>query len=82
MSAKAIREYDGKVILSKYFSKLCRETDPPIERVSAENRALQVKPDTDVETACSTAPWINTQVNQCVFQAIEGQYIYTQLTFM
>lgn len=62
MSAKAIREYDGKEILSKYFTKLCRETDPPMERVSAENKALQVKVDTDIETASSTAPWINTEV--------------------
>ena len=62
MSAKAIREYDGKIILSKYFGKLSREADPPTERVDAETRALQVKLDTDIETACSTAPWINTQV--------------------
>lgn len=61
MSAKAIREYDGKAILSKYFGKVCRETDPPTERVAADSRVLQVKADTDIETACSTAPWINTQ---------------------
>lgn len=64
MSAKAIREYDGKIILSKYFNKVCRETDPPTERVTAESKLLQVKQDTDIETACSTAPWINTQVHQ------------------
>ena len=63
MSAKAIREYDGKAILSKFFNKVCRETDPPTERVTADSRVLQVKPDTDIETACSTAPWINTQVH-------------------
>ena len=69
MSAKAIREYDGKTILSKYFNKICAETKPPKERVSAESKVLQVKQDTDIETACSTAPWINTQVlypNVCV----------------
>lgn len=62
MSAKAIREYDGKAVLSKYFTKLCRATDPPAERISAESMVLQVKLDTDIETACSTAPWINTKV--------------------
>ena len=67
MSAKAIREYDGKIILSKFFSKLSHEADPPTERVNADVRALQVKEDTDIETACSTVPWINTQVYQCLY---------------
>ena len=62
MSAKAIREYDGKNILSKYLNKLCRETDHTIEQVISENRAVQVKSDTDIETVSAAAPWINTQV--------------------
>ena len=70
MSAKAIREYDGKTILSKYFNKLSRNTDPPTERVDADTRALQVKVDADIETASSTAPWINTQVFQCLYVCV------------
>ena len=72
MSAKAIREYDGKIILCKYFNKLSRDTDPSAERVNADTKALQVKLDTDIETASSTAPWISTQVYQCL-------YVYTCL---
>lgn len=67
MSAKAIREYDGKIILAKYFNKLSRNTDPPTERIDADTRALQVKVDTNIETASSTAPWIYTQVYQCFY---------------
>lgn len=80
MSAKAICEYDGKAILSKYFSKVCRETDPPTERVAADSRVLQVKADTDIETACSTAPWINTQVRLIIYMRIILQAIEKHLS--
>ena len=66
MSAKAIREYDGKTILAKYFDKLYRQKDTPSERLTAQLRSLQVTTDTDLESACSSAPWINTQVRLCV----------------
>jgi len=62
MSAKAIREYDGKTILVKYFDKLYRQKDTPSERLNAQLRSLQVTTETDLESACSSAPWINTQV--------------------
>ena len=81
MSAKAILEYDGKIILSKYFNKLSRETDPPTERVNADARALQVKLDTDIETASSTAPWINTQVYQCLYVFIIHRKAHKALRF-
>ncbi|XP_065896652.1 ATP-citrate synthase-like isoform X2 [Dysidea avara] len=61
MSAKAIREYDGKTILAKYFDKLNRQKDTPTERLTAQLRSLQVTNETDIEWACSSAPWINTQ---------------------
>jgi len=62
MSAKAIREYDSKAILAKYFDKLYRQKDTPSERLIAQLRSLQVTTETDLESACSSAPWINTQV--------------------
>lgn len=61
--AKAVREADGKALLSKYFNVLRADSESNVGRaLQFPLKSATVRPDTDFSKLVKEHPWLETEV--------------------